>query len=280
MIKKRENHTSVKNVLWMTTLIIFIVINTMSISLAEETERGSYFKYELWGDIVSDHKNYYSWQNLWPMGVAFGVGGVMANTDIDEDIRSWYQEDVRSSTTDNISDVVKNFGEGKYMIPVTLLAAGAGYFIPENSKASPIGHWGVKTARSYLVGIPPLLVMQRVTGASRPGESSSDSEWDPFNDSNGVSGHAFIGAVPFMTLAKMNDNLAVKILSYGASTLCAWSRINDDDHYTSQAALGWFMALQSSNSVFKTDREKNSAFSWNVYPVGRDGAGLMLSYSR
>jgi len=247
---------------------------------ADESTHGGYYKYELWGDIVQDHKNYYSWQNLWPLGVAFGVGGVIANTDIDEDIRDWYQDDSRNSSTDDISDVVKNFGEGKYIIPFTLLAAGAGYFIPDESRASAIGEWGVKSARTYLVGVPTMLLMQRVTGASRPEESSSGSKWDFFNDSNGVSGHSFVGAVSFMTIAKMNKNLPIKILSYGASMLCGWSRINDDDHYASQAALGWFMALQASNSVFRTGRDKKNAFSFNVIPVGTDGVGIMLSYSR
>ena len=40
-----------------------------------------------------------------------------------------------------------------------------------------------------------MLLMQRVTGASRAGESDSGSHWRPFHDSNGVSGHAFMGAV-------------------------------------------------------------------------------------
>ncbi|MFC1524339.1 hypothetical protein ACFL6N_06070 [Thermodesulfobacteriota bacterium] len=234
----------------------------------------------LWADIVQDHRNYYSWRNLWSLGIAFGVGGAMAYSDIDEDVREWYQDDVRSSSTDDFAEIVKNFGEGEIMIPLTLLAAGAGYFIPEESRASPIGEWGLKTTRSYLVGVPSMLLMQRVTGASRPDESSSGSEWNFSKDNNGVSGHAFMGAVPFMTVAGMNDNLMVKILSYGASMLCAWSRINDDDHYVSQAALGWFMALQASDSVFQTDRDREKSYSFLIVPMGADGVGIMLAFSR
>ncbi len=65
---------------------------------------------------------------------------------------------------------------------------------------------GVYASRAYLVGAPAMLLMQNVTGGSRPEEMDHGSKWDPFHDDNGVSGHAFMGAVPFLTLANMYDD--------------------------------------------------------------------------
>ncbi|MEZ6069860.1 MAG: hypothetical protein R3C10_06170 [Pirellulales bacterium] len=93
-----------------------------------------------------------------------------------------------------------------------------------------------------------MLALQAVTGASRPGESTSESHWKPFDDNNGVSGHAFMGAIPFMSAAKMTDNIWFKGALYAASALPAMSRVSDDDHYFSQAFLGWWMAYMAASA--------------------------------
>ena len=69
--------------------------------------------------------------------------------------------------------------------------------------------WGEKSFRTILLGGPVLLVSQRLTGGHRPEEDGS--EWNFSLDSNGVSGHAFMGAIPFLTAAHMTDNRYLKI---------------------------------------------------------------------
>jgi membrane-associated phospholipid phosphatase len=169
-------------------------------------------------------------------------------------------------------------GEGKYLIPLSIGAAAIGYLAPDDSGLGPVGRWGGNTARAYLVGAPSMLFMQMVTGGSRPDDTEGDSNWYPFNDNNGVSGHAFMGAVPFITLAKMNYDNPSKWLFYGASLLTAWSRLNDNDHYFSQSMLGWIMAYQSVSAVMKTNEQRQSQFSFNVFPYSDGGAGFMMSY--
>jgi hypothetical protein len=95
--------------------------------------------------------------------------------------------------------------------------------------------------------------MQATLGASRPGETDHESRWKPFDDTNAVSGHAFVGAVPFITAAKMTENPFVKGSLYFCSTLTAWSRVNDDRHYLSQACLGWWMAYLACDAVQATE---------------------------
>lgn len=203
----------------------------------------------IWETLKTDQKNFYSPHRLLRLGVAFGIGGIMANTDIDDNIHDWYQDDARSSTTDDFASVAKTFGDFRYLIPLSLLAAGLPEIIPESSATSSIGKWGRLISRAYLVGGPPMLIMQPATGASRPDESDDDSRWKPFNDSNGVSGHAFVGAIPFLSAARISSNRLLRYGLYAASTLTAWSRVNDDDHYTSQAMLGWFMAWEAVGAV-------------------------------
>ena len=222
------------------------------------------------GTLINDYKSFYAGERLIRMSLGFGLSALSANTNIDSEIQNWYQEDIRNSSTDNFSKTAKLFGEGKYLIPLSLLSASIKYFDSE----SPVGNWGVYSVRAYLVGSPAMLLMQRVTGGSRPGETNHDSNWRPFNDANGVSGHAFMGAVPFLTLAKMNrENKFLKYIAYAASTAAAWSRVNDNAHYLSQAALGWYMAFESVDSVFDADERDKKVV---VHPMAfQDGYGIM-----
>ncbi|RMD69168.1 MAG: hypothetical protein D6819_07630 [Gammaproteobacteria bacterium] len=206
--------------------------------------------------VKNDYRSFYAKERLLRLGIGFGLGAIAANTSMDQDFQEWYQDHVRGSGTDDFADAAKNLGEGKYLIPLSLLASGLGVI----DEGSPIGAWGTHTLRSYLTGGPALLLMQRATGGSRPGERKDASHWRPFRDNNGVSGHAFIGAVPFLTVARMHPGGPVAWGAYLASAAAAWSRINDDAHFLSQAALGWYMAWESVDAVFDAD-EKPKAFS-------------------
>jgi membrane-associated phospholipid phosphatase len=105
----------------------------------------------------------------------------------------------------------------------------------------------------FVVGAPPLYVMQWVTGGSRPGEGSAGSQWHLLNDNNGVSGHAFVGAIPFLAAADMVESPLAKGALYVCSTFVGFSRMTDDAHYPSQVFLGWYMAWASARAVSSTE---------------------------
>ncbi len=102
---------------------------------------------------------------------------------------------------------------------------------------------------------PALVFLAAATGADRPTEG--DSNWGSYQNFHGVSGHTYFSAVPFITAAKMSENPYQKALFYGLSTFAGLSRINDDEHYFSQVALGWYLAYLSCAVVEKgTDRQE------------------------
>jgi membrane-associated phospholipid phosphatase len=204
--------------------------------------------------VKTDYQYFYSSDRLIRMSFVFAAGALVANTALDQNIQTWYQDHVRNSRTNNISKVAKVFGEGKYLIPISLITAITTTHVV---KIPAIGAWGRNMVRSYLVGGPPLVLMQRLTGGSRPGESKEGSHWKPLKDDNGVSGHAFVGAVPFLTLAHMNDDkILLKYLFYTASFFPGLSRINDNMHYPSQVALGWYLAWVATGSVWKSNQQE------------------------
>ena len=222
--------------------------------------------------LKQDYSSFYHSDRLWRAAKVYSVGAVMANTNIDTEFHSWHQDNIHSDTSDDIAKVAKLFGEKVILVP--LATAAASWQLKDADSA--LGQWGEKTMRSYLVGGPAMFAVQLLTGGSRPKDEYQNAHWRPFNDDNGVSGHSFVGAVPFLTLAKMpglTDNQ--KYLAYFASTLSAWSRINDDAHYLSQAMLGWYMAWESVDAVHNGDKV-GKWYSIQPYAFG-DGVGLSVS---
>jgi hypothetical protein len=229
--------------------------------------------------VADDYRSFYKGERLLRMGMVFGVAAIVANSNIDMAIRNWYQDNVRSDRTDSwasnpsrdLEFNAKFFGEGKYMVPVALLAASVNYIDTDTA----VGNWGANASRAYVVGLPAMWLMQGVTGATRPGDRPEGSSWTtPFGHSNGVSGHAFVGTVPFLTIAFMNpDNKLIKYPAYVASAVAAWSRVNDDKHFPSQVFLGWYMAWEAVDAVFDNNEKKKGV---TIAPMaGLDGIGMM-----
>jgi hypothetical protein len=221
---------------------------------------------------------YASRESLATVAAGAGVAAGMANSNIDQQIHDWYQDDVRSNSTDDVSSVAKAFGEGVLLIPAAASALLIGECGDCWEPTCVAGEWGDRTMRGMLVGTPSLLFLQAATGASRPGESSAGSDWKPFDDTNGVSGHSFIGAMPFISAAKMTDNPWAKSSFYAASLATGWSRINDDDHYTSQAIFGWCLAYAACSAVDRTEQGRED-FRFTAVPVP-GGVGLGIVFER
>lgn len=251
-------------------ITFLITIFIASFSLQTVAEEG------VWADVKQDYNEFYSADRLIRMGMIFTGGAIFAHTDIDQNFQDNNKYNI-FSVDDSYS--VKQFGEGKYLIPLSLISAGISSYLNDGSELTGIGKWGERTARAYFVGGPLVLTTQWLTGASRPSEAPYKSDWKPLNDANGVSGHAFIGSVPFLTIAYMNkDNAFIKYSAYAASTLAALSRINDDRHYLSQAILGWYLGWESVDSVYSVESNKKNKVK--IQPMaGVDSYGLQLSFN-
>jgi hypothetical protein len=203
----------------------------------------------------------------------------MANSSIDDGIHRHFQSSVRGATSDDWFESLhasKELGNGMYTLPVFATAWAAGELFPDNALVETSGRWGERSIRGFVVGAPPLIIMQQVTGGSRPTETDESSEWHPMRDNNGISGHAFMGSLPFITAAKMTENRGYKVLFYAGSAIAPLSRVNDNAHYPSQVALGWWMAYLAASAIDATD---NPNARWRFYPYSTgDGSGMMAEY--
>jgi hypothetical protein len=224
--------------------------------------------------LVEDYKNFYCTSDVLCLGVAVAIAAPLANTHADVGIRNWYQAQAgQSSGATRTADVFKAFGEYQYAIPIYLVLSFGGNLWPDSPFAGPLGEFGNRSLRALAVGAPAVGILQVGLGSDRPG--TDNSHWQPFRYSHGVSGHAFVGAVPFLTAAEMTDSYALKALLIAASVGPAWSRIHTDDHYFSQAFLGWSIACLSVHAVNQTESR------FRVVPVELPngvGMGLEVHY--
>lgn len=238
--------------------------------LLEQSRQGGMFiapthELSLMQKLAGDHTNYYSPANLAELSGLFAIGALVANTSLDREIYEDFNNSIRDAPNDEWFEsfhAPKELGNGMYTLPVFAAAWGVSKLARDSEAAALVGQWGEDSLRTFLVGAPPLLVMQKVIGAGRPEEG--DSHWQFWQDNNGVSGHSFMGAMPFLTAAQVSENRLMKVLFYAGSSFVPLSRISDGDHYASQAFLGWGMALAAARSVAATNREIDR---WQVVPL-------------
>lgn len=226
--------------------------------------------------VTDDYLNFYGCRSLAGIGIATGVAAIMANTNFDEDVQASWQRNVSPTGFGEFLSGCKPIGDGVYTLPVFGAAATLCLLGEDHPVLYTVGEWGTRSLRTFLVGAPFMLFMQEATGASRPGESSSGSRWKSFVDNNGVSGHAFMGAIPFLVAADLAERPLVKAAFYAGSTLVAFSRMTDDVHYPSQALLGWYIAFAAAQAVDTTEA-RIAEMEFRVVPLAMAGLnGLAL----
>jgi len=204
--------------------------------------------------ILEDYRNFYSCESLVCISAALGAGALMANTGFDTTMQGAWMRGVEPTAVGTFFSDCKIMGEGKYALPIFGAAAVTGLLFEGGPVGDVVGEWGSRSLRMFVVGAPPMYAMQWVTGASRP-DQDIGSQWHIFNDNNGVSGHAFIGAIPFLAAADMVESPLLKGTLYVCSTFVGFSRMTDNAHFPSQVFLGWYFAWASSRAVSATQME-------------------------
>jgi hypothetical protein len=216
--------------------------------------------------IFQDYGNYWTYGGMARIALGVAAAAPIANTSADLSIRNWYQNHVREPWEDKYAYDVKYLGEYTYALPAYVGIALGGWAMEgvdslvseDGSWVGEVGgtasQWGQRCIRAMAVGTPMVGLLQVGLGSTRP--TLGSSYWNPFNASHGVSGHAYVGSVPFLTAAAMTDNYFLKVPLFFGSFLTSWSRIHTDDHYFSQVALGWWMGYLAVRSVNMTQEEE------------------------
>ncbi len=227
--------------------------------------------------LLCDYRNMYLSERALGLGLAIALAAPLANTHADQGIRDWYQKHGRSRAADEIANAGRQLGDHWVVLPFMIGASLGGRLIPDDWQGDVFSEWGDRSLRALMVGAPAVGLLQVGLGSSRPGETGS--HWRPFHDNNGVAGHGFVGAVPFLAAASMTDCQPLRWLLVAGSFWTTWSRIHDDSHYTSQALLGWTIAFLATQAVSQTQFDASQRVSFQAVDIPNGvGVGLMFKY--
>lgn len=229
--------------------------------------------------VVQDYRQHYSVDGLLRLGVPLAANGVLANTQADTEMREFWQTRGRTDTADDVARVflqAGDLGQNKISLPLYTLTMLAADYQGVARDDNQIATWAARSARANLLGGPQAWGLTYALGTHRP--SHGESDWHPWNDNDGVSGHAFYGAVPFLTAARMSESPAWRYSLYALSVLPAYSRVYNDQHYTSQVVLGWSLAWLATGTIATNDSgdtERQSA-GWTLQAAPLPGGGLLV----
>ena len=201
-------------------------------------------------DTGRHYKKHYCRRGFLRLGGAVAVAAALVYSGTDTAVDSWHASRIRSTGTDKTAHFFKIFGErfwfgfwGSFMLLDSLIAS------------TPLSRWGRRTFEAMVVGLPALWTTQRVLGASRPTDGEErpdhvpDPRYRPFADDNSASGHAFIAAIPWLTLRRHSTVRPGRLAALAAALPTGWSRLNDRKHFFSQIVLGYTLAWQAVDTV-------------------------------
>jgi membrane-associated phospholipid phosphatase len=204
--------------------------------------------------LIKDYENFYTRKTATILIASFIPAAILAQSTLDMAIDNFYQKNIRSDTTDQAAKIFKIFGSNKPLSIAFISGTFCGYLLKNSSSGKNLYDLCINSFRAISVGMPLLIAGQNFLGADRPNQNTN-SFYHPFKNDHGVSGHAFMGAVPFIAASFKTNKPFLKTFLYASSTLTGLSRINDSAHYPSQVLLGWALAYCSVYATYKTNLE-------------------------
>jgi len=213
------------------------------------------------------------------LNAAIVIGATGAFLLADEELNSFWQDDMRSSGTDDASDILGLFGED------TTVAVGAlgAYALAETLGAEREKTAALLVLQTFLLTAPVVGAVKYSAGRERPNESGSAYNFDGPGergfDASFPSGHASyaFGAATVISDVYGEANPWVPWLTYTLATGVALSRVNDNEHWASDVfaggAIGYLIAkLVTRYSPFMTRHQITAR------PLLKDGAtGVTLA---
>ena len=183
--------------------------------------------------------------------VAIALGGVGALMLLDRPAQRFVQNH-RSETTDDIASIFRQEGEAPYYAGISLgmLALGVATSNPGLRRA------GGRLVASVAVSAVEIGILKRVIGRSRPDADLGAFDFHPFSsptDSAGIesrgsmpSGHVTAAFAVATSLADDVRSPVLKALLFTLASGTAFSRINDNRHWLSDAGVGALLGVTTA----------------------------------
>jgi membrane-associated phospholipid phosphatase len=152
----------------------------------------------------------------------------------DHDLREESQER-RGGMTNAVAGIGNTFGDWRVLVP----AFGAGYLAGEIAGSGEIKGTVLRAGAAVALATGLSSGLKYTIGRNRPDIAGTNIEFRPFSGSNSFpSGHTAAAFAIATAVADQTTDGWSDYLLYGAATVTALSRINDNRHWTSDVLIG------------------------------------------
>jgi membrane-associated phospholipid phosphatase len=168
----------------------------------------------------------------------------------DQGLRGEFQEH-RGNTTNSVAAVGNALGDPRYLLP----AFGTGYLVGQLIGDKALSRVALRAGGAALVAGSVTTALKFVVGRSRPSQADDADVFRPFSGWNSFpSGHTTLAFAVATAIADETDDGWSDALVYGAATVTAFARVNDDRHWTSDVLAGALVGHLSARWLSRRHR--------------------------
>jgi len=183
----------------------------------------------------------------------------------DEGLRDEFQEK-RSGATNSVARVGNAIGDPVYVIP----AIGVSYLVGQLTDNHSLSRLAWTAGRTALVASAVTTALKYTIGRTRPTRDGDSDHFQPFGGGTSFpSGHTTLAFAMATVVADETHDGWSDPLVYGAATVTAFARVNDDRHWVSDVLAG---AIVGHLSARWLSRRQGSLM------VGPQTVGLSLQF--
>jgi hypothetical protein len=220
----------------------------------------------------------FHWQKRDWITASLTISATVGLYSLDSEIQEESQKN-RNRTSNTIAGFAKHFGDGEYSLPPLGILYLYGHF-KKDERAQDAS---LLSLESFLLSGILTQTIKTIAHRDRPSSGDPYNEWDGpgwgLSDLSFPSGHASAAfSVATVIASEYNDHAYIPPIVYGLATLTALSRINDNDHWSSDvffgAAIGYFTARAILNAHYSGKMN-----NLTLYPV-LNGRQVSLTIAR
>ncbi len=176
---------------------------------------------------------------------AAAAAGVALLLPLDEPLQRYAQRR-RSPASDDAASVLRHAGQPEVFGTVSLGLLAAGLVERRSGLVRAAG----RLVASVGLAQGSTSILKEVTGRARPDAGLGAFDWDPFSGrASFPSGHTTTAFALAADLADELDRGWARVGLYGLAAGTAFSRINDNRHWASDAGMGALIGITSAKLV-------------------------------
>jgi membrane-associated phospholipid phosphatase len=183
-------------------------------------------------------------RDLWFAAAVLGLGAASVHNDL------WITSEAIENPgggQQQLADIAQPFGNTGLVIPALLLTYGGARFTGHRELASSVARMGISIGTAGAV----TLMLKEVVGRSRPLESPTDADvFHPFSGhASFPSGHATLAFATAAALDHETSSRWVPWIAYPVAAVVGWSRVRDQEHWTSDVLAGAAIGVWTVDKV-------------------------------